>query len=42
MNAGLGFGLTPLWQIRELVDADRLKLLLAEAEPPPVSIHVVW
>jgi DNA-binding transcriptional LysR family regulator len=39
---GLGLGFGPLWQVRELVDAGRLELVLVPFEPPKVAIQVVW
>jgi DNA-binding transcriptional LysR family regulator len=40
--AGLGVGIGPLWQVRDLVDQGRLVLVLTGHEPPPVPIHAVW
>jgi DNA-binding transcriptional LysR family regulator len=42
VTAGLGIGFTPLRQIRDLVDRQQIELILADYEPPPVPIHVVW
>jgi DNA-binding transcriptional LysR family regulator len=39
---GLGIGMAPLWQVRELLDANRVELLLAEFEPAPIPVHAVW
>lgn len=40
--AGAGISYTPLWQIRDLVDAGRLEVILAEYETAPAPLHAVW
>lgn len=42
VSAGLGLGYSPLWQIRHLVDAGRVEIVLKEYEPRPVPIHALW
>ncbi|RCS25702.1 LysR family transcriptional regulator [Phyllobacterium salinisoli] len=42
VSAGLGLGYSPLWQIRHLVDAGQLEIILEEFEPRPVPIHALW
>ena len=42
VTAGLGLGYSPLWQIKELVDAGKVRLVLEAFEPTPVPIHVLW
>jgi DNA-binding transcriptional LysR family regulator len=42
VSCGLGLGLTPLWQIRDLVDRQAVELILTEYELPPIPIHAVW
>ena len=32
----------PLCQIRFLLDAGRVELLLTEFEPEPVPVHAIW
>lgn len=39
---GLGIGMAPLWQIRPLVDAGRVELLLTDYEAEPMPVHAVW
>lgn len=39
---GLGVGFAPYWQVRELVEAGHLEVVLAPFEAPPVPIHAVW
>jgi len=39
---GLGIANAPLWQVRSLLDAGKIELLLTRFEPPPVAIHAVW
>jgi DNA-binding transcriptional LysR family regulator len=39
---GLGIGLTPLWQIRDLVDKGDLEIILEEFEAAKFPIHAVW
>jgi DNA-binding transcriptional LysR family regulator len=38
----LGVGIAPLWQIRSLLDAGRVELLLTGFEPEPTPVHLVW
>jgi DNA-binding transcriptional LysR family regulator len=40
--AGLGIGLTPLWQIRGLIDQGAVELVLEEFEATKLPINVVW
>lgn len=40
--SGLGIGLTPLWQIRGLVDDGRVEVVLQEFEDANIPIHAVW
>lgn len=40
--AGQGIGNAPLWQVRSLVDAGAVELLLIRYEPPLVPVHAVW
>ncbi len=42
VSAGLGIGYSPLWQIRHLLDAGQVELILEDFEPRPVPIHVLW
>ncbi|MFG3756694.1 LysR substrate-binding domain-containing protein, partial [Klebsiella pneumoniae] len=39
---GLGLGTAPLWQLRALLQAGAVEIVLADYELPPVPIHVVW
>jgi DNA-binding transcriptional LysR family regulator len=39
---GLGIGRAPLWQIRPLVDAGAVEVILEDFEIPKIPIHVVW
>lgn len=39
---GLGICTAPLWQVRHLLDQGRIELVLAEYEPPPMPISIVW
>ncbi|KKX30521.1 LysR family transcriptional regulator [Rhizobium sp. LC145] len=39
---GLGIGYSPLWQVRHLLDAGKVELVLEEFEPKPVPVHVLW
>jgi DNA-binding transcriptional LysR family regulator len=41
VTGGLGVGFSPLWQIRSLVDAGAVELILVEFEASKVPIHVV-
>jgi DNA-binding transcriptional LysR family regulator len=40
--AGLGISLTPLWQIRELVDEGIVEVILEDFEDSKIPIHAVW
>ena len=40
--AGIGIGLTPLWQIRDLVDQGLVELILEEFEATRFPISAVW
>jgi DNA-binding transcriptional LysR family regulator len=42
VSSGLGLGYSPLWQIRQLVDAAQVQIVLQEFEPKPVPIHALW
>ncbi|RVM24068.1 LysR family transcriptional regulator [Sinorhizobium meliloti] len=42
VRSGLGLGYSPLWQIRHLVDAGQVEIVLQEFEPKPVPIHALW
>jgi DNA-binding transcriptional LysR family regulator len=39
---GLGIGLTPLWQIRDLVAQGKVEIILEEFEAARFPIHAVW
>lgn len=39
---GLGIGMAPLWQLRELLVTGRVQLIMQEFEPPPFALQVVW
>ncbi|MBR1219046.1 LysR family transcriptional regulator [Bradyrhizobium sp. U87765 SZCCT0131] len=39
---GLGLGVAPLWQLRPLLQAGAIEILLADYKQPPVPIHAVW
>lgn len=39
---GLGIASAPLWQVRDLVDARRLELVLTRFEPSPIPLRAVW
>jgi DNA-binding transcriptional LysR family regulator len=39
---GLGIGMAPLYQVRALIDAGQLELVLTEFEPPTIPVHMVW
>jgi DNA-binding transcriptional LysR family regulator len=39
---GLGIGMAPLWQLRELLDQGRIEIILQEFEPAPVPLQAVW
>jgi DNA-binding transcriptional LysR family regulator len=38
----LGIGIAPLWQVRSLLDSGRIELVLADFEPEPTPVHLVW
>jgi DNA-binding transcriptional LysR family regulator len=40
--AGHGIARAPLWQVRSLVDSGAVDVVLAEFEPKPVPVHLVW
>ncbi|WP_105405241.1 LysR family transcriptional regulator [Neorhizobium sp. T7_12] len=40
--SGLGIGLTPLWQIRSLVDEGAVEVVLEEFEDSKIPIYAVW
>jgi DNA-binding transcriptional LysR family regulator len=40
--SGLGIGLAPQWQIKQLLASGAVELLLQEFEPEPVPVHIVW
>jgi|SRR6185312_13803267 len=40
--SGLGIGLAPQWQIKELLASGEVELLLDQFEPEPVPVHIVW
>jgi len=40
--AGCGIARAPLWQVRSLVDSGAVEVVLAEFEPKPVPVHLVW
>lgn len=42
VSAGLGIGYSPLWQIRHLLDAGQVEVILEEFESKPVPIHALW
>lgn len=44
MAAASGFGIAraPLWQVRDLVDAKKVEVVLAEFEPEAAPVHLVW
>src|SRR5262249_7876554 len=39
---GLGIGRAPLWQIRSLVDAGAVEVILEDFETSKIPVHVVW
>lgn len=39
---GLGIGYAPLWQIRSLVDAGAVEVILEDFEDTKIPIHAVW
>ncbi|MGB3436175.1 LysR family transcriptional regulator [Achromobacter sp.] len=42
VSAGLGIGYSPLWQIRQLLDAGQVEVILENFESKPVPIHALW
>ncbi|HEY9274174.1 LysR family transcriptional regulator [Achromobacter sp.] len=42
VSAGLGIGYSPLWQIRHLLDAGQVEVILEDFESKPVPIHALW
>lgn len=40
--AGVGIGMAPYWQVRPLMDAGRVDILLADYEPPLLPVHILW
>ncbi len=42
VEQGLGLGYSPLWQIKHLIDAGKVELVLEDFEPAPVPIHALW
>ncbi len=42
VSNGLGLGYSPLWQIKHLVDAGKVEIVLEEFEAKPVPIHALW
>jgi DNA-binding transcriptional LysR family regulator len=39
---GLGIGLTPFWQIRELIDQGAVEVVLEKFGAMRIPIHAVW
>lgn len=39
---GLGIGLATFWQIRDAVEADRVRIVLPEYEPAPLPLFALW
>ncbi|KAA0088948.1 LysR family transcriptional regulator [Paraburkholderia sp. T12-10] len=39
---GLGIGLAAFWQIRDAVDADRVRIVLPDYEPAPMPLCALW
>jgi DNA-binding transcriptional LysR family regulator len=39
---GLGIGRAPLWQIRSLVDAGAVEVILEDFETSKIPVHIVW
>jgi DNA-binding transcriptional LysR family regulator len=39
---GMGVGLAAFWQIRELIEAGRVEIVLPEYEPAPLPLCAVW
>ncbi|HEV7305474.1 LysR family transcriptional regulator [Ensifer sp.] len=42
VDEGLGLGYSPLWQIKHLIDAGKVEIVLEDFEPAPVPIHALW
>ncbi|WP_454694572.1 LysR family transcriptional regulator [Achromobacter aegrifaciens] len=42
VSAGLGIGYSPLWQIRHLLEAGQVEVILEDFESKPVPIHALW
>ncbi|MDE2288937.1 MAG: LysR family transcriptional regulator [Burkholderiales bacterium] len=40
--AGHGIARAPLWQVRDMVESGAVEVVLAEFEPKPVPVHLVW
>jgi len=40
--AGLGLGLTPLWQVRDLIERGEVEVVLEAFEATRIPIHAVW
>ncbi|MEH2484890.1 LysR family transcriptional regulator [Bradyrhizobium sp. AZCC 2230] len=40
--SGLGIGLAPLWQVRQLVEQGIVEQILVGHEPPPIPLQIVW
>lgn len=40
--AGHGIARAPMWQVRGLVDSGAVEIVLAEFEPKPIPVHLVW
>jgi DNA-binding transcriptional LysR family regulator len=38
---GVGIGMAPLWQVRELLDQGKVELVLQDFEPPRLPVMVV-
>jgi DNA-binding transcriptional LysR family regulator len=34
--------MAPYWQVRPLLDAGRVELLLPQYEPPLLPVHLLW
>ncbi|WP_242538878.1 LysR family transcriptional regulator [Trinickia acidisoli] len=39
---GLGVGLAAFWQIRDALEADRVRIVLPEYEPAPLPLFALW
>jgi DNA-binding transcriptional LysR family regulator len=42
VEQGIGLGLAPLWQVRDLLDRRAVEVILAEYEGSRVPIHAVF